>query len=56
MDDGSSIFVGTVRRSGSSLIVTVPKPDVKKLGLHVGDQVWVKIKKLELEKLNGNEI
>jgi len=45
----SSVFVGTVRRSGSSLVVTIPVQIVRALNLHPDEQVWVKIKKLTAE-------
>ena len=49
MTEESSVFVGTVRRSGSSLVVTVPVQIVRALNLHPDEQVWVKIKKLAAE-------
>ena len=46
MMEESSVFVGTVRRSGSSLVVTIPIQIVRALKLKPDEQVWVKIKKL----------
>ena len=49
LKDDSSVFVGTVRKSGNSLVVTIPMQIVKGLGLNHNDQVWIKIRKLKLE-------
>ena len=48
-NNNSSVFVGTVRKSGNSLVVTIPKQIRMALNLKDGMQVWIKIKILDLE-------
>jgi len=40
-----SVFMGKVRRSGNSLVITIPKGIAKGLGLGPGDEVKVVVKK-----------
>jgi AbrB family looped-hinge helix DNA binding protein len=44
----TSIGAQKVRRVGSSLVVTIPKPAAEALGLSEGDQVEVSLQPVEL--------
>jgi AbrB family looped-hinge helix DNA binding protein len=44
----TSIGIQKVRRIGSSLVVTIPKPAAEGLGISEGDQVEVSLQPLEL--------
>ena len=46
----SSIFNGTIRRSGNSLVITIPKPIAEGLGLKDGDSATLEIRKLGDQK------
>ena len=41
----SSIFNGTIRRSGNSLVITIPKPIAEGLGLKDGDSATLEVRK-----------
>lgn len=45
----SSIFEATVRRSGNSLVITIPKPIANGLGIKNGNIVTVEIRKINQE-------
>jgi antitoxin component of MazEF toxin-antitoxin module len=42
------MFVQQIRKSGNSLVVTIPKDEVERLGLVEGDFVRVNVELLEL--------
>ena len=46
----SSIFNGTIRRSGNSLVITIPKPIAEGLGLKDGDSATLEIRKVNEQK------
>ena len=42
------MFYGKIRRTGNSLVVTVPKEEAESLGLREGDHVALDIRKADL--------
>jgi antitoxin component of MazEF toxin-antitoxin module len=45
------MVTGKLRRSGNSFIVTVPRDEVERLGLHEGDLVTVEVRPAELRPM-----
>lgn len=43
----SSIFEATVRRSGNSLVITIPKPIANGLGIKNGTLTTVEVRKVD---------
>jgi putative addiction module antidote len=45
-----------IRRAGNSYVVTIPKEEAERLGLHEGDLVGVEIRKLEVRPIMTPEL
>lgn len=50
------MIIQKLRRSGNSLVVTVPKEEVERLGLEAGDQVSVEIYPVEVRPVLPPEV
>lgn len=41
-------MIGTLRRNGNSVVVTIPPEELARLGVHLGDMVDIQIRPVEI--------
>jgi antitoxin component of MazEF toxin-antitoxin module len=48
IDETDSAMIGTLRRSGNSVVLTIPREELERAGVHEGDMVEVQIRPVDV--------
>jgi antitoxin component of MazEF toxin-antitoxin module len=44
-------MIGTLRKSGNSVVVSIPREELERIGVQIGDQVSVEIRPVDIQPL-----